>query len=65
MKMTDIKSLTAKDVDSKVEELRKSLFEMRIEKATSGIEKPHVKTANKKTIARLLTHKNQLKGSEA
>ncbi len=65
MKMTDIKSLTAIDVDNKVEELRKELFDMRIEKATSGIEKPHLKTQHKRTIARLLTHKNQLKRSEA
>lgn len=63
MKMTDIKSLTAVDIENKVDEIRKELFDMRIEKATTGIEKSHLKTGKKKTIARLLTHKNQLKGS--
>ncbi len=65
MKMTDIKSLSATDVDNKIEEIKKELFDFRIEKATSGVEKPHLKTEKKKTIARLLTHKNQLKRSEA
>lgn len=65
MKMAEITSLSATDVNNKVEEIRKELFEMRIEKATSGIEKSHIKTEKKKTIARLLTHKNKLKGSEA
>ena len=61
MKMSDMKNSSAVDVDNKVEELKKELFDLRIQKTTSGIEKPHEKYTAKKTIARLLTHKNALK----
>jgi large subunit ribosomal protein L29 len=58
MKMEDIKKLDVKMIDAKVGELRKELFEMRMQKASAGIEKPHRKKEIKRDIARLLTAKN-------
>ena len=58
MKMEDINKLDVKVIDAKVSELRKELFEMRMQKASAGVEKPHRKKEIKKDIARLLTAKN-------
>ncbi|MCB9094953.1 MAG: 50S ribosomal protein L29 [Halobacteriovoraceae bacterium] len=60
MEMKDIKSLKEKDVVEKVEELKSQLFDMKIQKATSGVDKPHLKKEMKRNIARLLTHKSDL-----
>ncbi|MAF76577.1 MAG: 50S ribosomal protein L29 [Halobacteriovoraceae bacterium] len=54
----DIKDLDAAAIDAKVSELRKQIFQMNMEKATSGIEKPHGLKVLKKNIARLLTVKS-------
>ena len=56
--MEDVKKLDVKMIDAKVGELRKELFEMRMQKASAGIEKPHRKKEIKRDIARLLTAKN-------
>jgi len=58
LKMEDIKKLDEKMVDSKLTELRKELFEMKMQQVSSGIEKPHRKKELKKDIARLLTARN-------
>ncbi len=57
----DIKDLDAAAIDSKVSELRKQIFQMNMEKATSGLEKPHGLKVLKKNIAKLLTAKNAKK----
>ncbi len=58
LKIEDIKKLDSKMIDSKITELRKELFEMRMQKVSGGIEKPHRKKDLKKDIARLLTVRN-------
>lgn len=58
LKFEDIKGWDAKQVDAKVSELRKELFNMKMAKSTSGLEKPHFIKIAKKNIARLLTAKN-------
>lgn len=58
MKMEDVKKLDNKMIDSKITELRKELFEMRMQQVSAGIEKPHRKKELKKDIARLLTFRN-------
>ena len=58
MKMEEIKKLDSKMIDSKVSELRRELFEMRMQQVSAGIEKPHRKKEIKKDIARLLTVRN-------
>jgi large subunit ribosomal protein L29 len=57
MKVSDMKALDAKQIDSKVKELRVELFNLRMQKSASGVEKPHRFKEIKKDIARLLTVK--------
>lgn len=61
LKMEEIKTWDAKAIDAKVSELRKSLFDYRMQKTVSGLEKPHVIKEAKKNIARLLTVKSAKK----
>ncbi len=58
LEMKDVEKLDANGIDAKVEELRKNLFDIRMQKAAAGIEKPHQIKLAKKNIARLLTAKN-------
>jgi len=60
MKMKDISTLNLADVNLKLEEIRAELFNSRIQKTTSGIEKPHLVKGMKKDVARLLTQKTNL-----
>lgn len=57
LKMSDIQSFNAKDIDNKVDELKKNLFDLKIQRVTSGLEKSHEKNIIRKNIARLLTQK--------
>ncbi|MDD0854500.1 50S ribosomal protein L29 [Halobacteriovorax sp. GB3] len=58
LKIEDIKGWDAKQIDAKTAEMRKALFDYRMQKSTSGLEKPHLIKIAKKNIARLLTAKN-------
>jgi large subunit ribosomal protein L29 len=53
----DIKKMDEQAVERKLSELRLDLFKMKMQKTTSGIEKPHLMKVAKKNIARLLTVK--------
>jgi large subunit ribosomal protein L29 len=53
----EIKKMDEQAVDRKLSELRLDLFKMKMQKTTSGIEKPHLVKEAKKNIARLLTVK--------
>jgi large subunit ribosomal protein L29 len=53
----EIKKLDDQAVDRKLSEIRLDLFKMKMQKTTSGIEKPHLMKVAKKNIARLLTVK--------
>ena len=55
----EIKDWDAKAIDAKVGEIRIQLFEMRMQKAAAGYEKPHHFKVAKKNIAKLLTAKTQ------
>jgi large subunit ribosomal protein L29 len=57
MTKDDIKKLDDKALERKVAELRLDVFQMKMQKTTSGIEKPHLIKEAKKNIARLLTVK--------
>jgi large subunit ribosomal protein L29 len=57
MKFTDLKKMDAKAIDAKVSEIKREIFNMKMEKATSGLEKPHKLKVQKKNIAKLLTAK--------
>lgn len=54
----DIDKLDEKGIDAKIAEIRTNIFEIRMQKAAAGIEKPHQIKVAKKNIARLLTTKN-------
>jgi len=58
LQMSEIKSWDAKAIDAKVSELRVELFNLKMQKATTGLEKTHKLTDTRKDIARLLTAKN-------
>ena len=58
MKYEEVKSWDAKQIDAKVEEIRTELFNIRMQKAASGVEKPHLLKIGKKNIAKLLTAKS-------
>jgi large subunit ribosomal protein L29 len=53
----DIKDLDAAAIDAKVSDAKRQIFQLKMEKATSGLEKPHTLKVLKKNIAKLLTAK--------
>ena len=55
LKMSEITNWDRQLIESKVSELRGDLFNYRMQKSTSGIEKPHRIREAKRDIARLLT----------
>lgn len=57
LKYEEIKGWDLKQIDGKLSEIRADLFNIRMQKAASGVEKPHLLKVGKKNIARLLTVK--------
>jgi len=55
LKMSEIQKLDSSAINKKVLELRKELFDMKLQKNTTSIEKSHLLTAVRRDIARLLT----------
>ena len=64
LKVSDIAAMDEKAITAKVSEFRNELFGLKMDKRTSGLEKPHKLKIVKKNIARLLTVLNQKKGNE-
>jgi large subunit ribosomal protein L29 len=59
LKFEDVKSWDDKAIQTKVSELRSELFNLKMQKAATGaVDKPHTVKLIKKSIARLLTAKN-------
>lgn len=58
LKMSEIRDWDTKTINAKVAELRRELFNTRMQKAAAGLEKPHLIKNMKKNIARLLTVKS-------
>ena len=65
LKYAEIEKWDEKTIDSKVEELRKEVFELRMQRLTSGAGSGHKVGIAKKTLARLLTAKNAKRGMPA
>lgn len=61
MKALEIRELTMEELALKLEELRKDYLNMRFQKSTQQLEKPHQIAIVKKDIARLLTVINEKK----
>lgn len=63
IKFSEIQKMDARAIDMKLGDVRKQLFEARMLKAASGLEKPHLLKEYKRSIARLLTVKANLERS--
>lgn len=59
MKMTEINKLTVEELNAKLVELKKELFNLRFQHAVNQLENPHKITEVKHDIARVMTVLNQ------
>ena len=55
MRMEEIRKLTSEDIEAKIKELKKKLFDLRFEQATGKLTNTAEISKTKKTIARLST----------
>ena len=55
MKTSEIRKMTADEINSKIAEIKNELFELRMKQATGTLEKPHKINALRKDVARLKT----------
>lgn len=55
MKASEIRKMSNEEILKKIEELKSELFDLRMQKATAALEKPHRIGAAKKDIARMKT----------
>lgn len=60
MKMSELKDLTSKELQAKCRDLRQELFNLRLQKATSQLDKPHRVRELKRGIARIQTQMSTL-----
>ena len=58
LQYAEVKNQGLKEINAKVAQFRKELFELRMEKASSGVKKTQDFARLRKNIARLLTAKN-------
>ncbi len=59
MKMTEINKMTVEELNAKLVELKKELFNLRFQHAVNQLENPHKMTEVKHDIARVMTVLNQ------
>lgn len=55
LKVSEIQKMDAADIKKQVASLRKDLFDLKLQKNTTSVEKPHMFKSVKKDIARLMT----------
>jgi large subunit ribosomal protein L29 len=55
MKMTDIRKLTTEDLNKKLEEIKKELFNLKFSAATGNLEKPHKIKELRHDVAKIKT----------
>ena len=56
--------MSKEEISSKITELKKELFDLRMKQATGNLDKPHRVNELRKTVARLKTVLNEMDGSE-
>ena len=61
MKMTEIKDLTAQELAAKSRDLRQEIFTLRLQQASSQLEKPARLRLLRRDVARLETRISQLR----
>ena len=59
MKVNEIKAMTTEQLNAKLAELKKELFNLRFQHAVNQLENPHKMTEVKHDIARVMTALNQ------
>ena len=55
MKMTDIRKLTTEELNKKLEEIKKELFNLKFSAATGNLEKPHKIKELRHDVAKIKT----------
>jgi large subunit ribosomal protein L29 len=64
LKMNEITKLDATAINQKISEIRRELFDLRLQKNTTSVEKSHLLVDLKRDIARLLTALNTKEASK-
>ena len=64
LKINELEKLQATELIQKVSELRKELFDLKLQKSTTSVEKSHLLVTVKRDIARLLTVVNRKQASK-
>jgi ribosomal protein L29 len=62
MKSAEVRKMSATELDSKLTELKKDLFQLRLQHATNQLENPIRIAEVKKDIARVKTVQRELQG---
>jgi len=65
MKMSEIKDLTAQELTAKSRDLRQEIFNLRLQQASSQLEKPARLKTLRRDVARLETRISQLRNKAA
>jgi len=65
MKMSEIKDLTAVELTAKSRDLRQEMFNLRLQQASSQLEKPSRLRILRKDVARIETQISQLRNKAA
>ena len=55
MKASELRNMTAEELNKKLKELKEELFNLRFQHAINQLDNPHKITAVKKDIARVMT----------
>lgn len=55
MEINEIRKLSTSDIDKKILETKKELFDLRLKQATGNLDKPHQINKLRKTVAKLKT----------
>ena len=59
MKITEIKNMTVEELNAKLVELKKELFNLSFQHAVNQLENPHKMTEVKRDLARVMTVLNE------
>ena len=59
MKATELRAMTVEQLNTKLTELKKELFNLRFQHAVNQLENPHKMTEVKRDIARVMTVLNE------
>ncbi len=64
MKTSEIRKMSKEELNKKLVDIKKELFDLRMKQSTGNLDKPHRINALRKDVARIKTVLNELDGSE-